>query len=448
MTIKTFFRLRSVLAVLLSIVLFSVASCSDDNDSSTGAPYDPNKPVKLGTFYPDSGGIATKMIITGENFGTDPSAVRVWFNQKRASVVQSIGDRLYVITPRQPGDTCIISVAVGSDSAVFDPETQSFQYTTQITVTTVAGKGAIGTAKMVDGTLSEAEFQNPRYVCVDAQNNLFISDTEGHAIRLMNEEENMVTTLVKGEALCQYPNSGSSDSEGKTIFIMLDQSNQGVVELNPDIEWAPRKIKIHEKAGTPPLDLESTTNWCHSVTTNLLDGMMYFRTQKGTLIKFNPKTKEGEGIRFNMESASDSYLAFHPTQKNLLYIVFKSLNKIMTYNTLTDELEHYAGSEDGAAGAGWEDGYRLDAKFRTPGGLVFDVDGNLFVADADNFCIRKITPDGIVSTVIGIPGMAGFVDGSPDDALFRFCQGVAVTREGVIYVADQGNRAIRKLAIE
>lgn len=437
---------RFIPAILFSIA-FSVVSCSDDETSSTGTPYNPNKPVKLGTFYPDSGGIATKVIITGENFGTEASAVKVWYNQKRAAVVQAIGDRLYVITPRQPGEACTISVVVGKDSVTFD---QTFEYTTQTTVTTVAGKGGIGAQKMVDGTLSEAEFYDPRYVCVDAENNVFVSDCYGHAIRLLNEEENMVTTLVKGTSMCQYPNALETDSEGRTVFAMLDGATDGIVELNPDIEWAPRKVRVHAKAGTPDFNLSG--DWTHSVTNNWSDGLMYFRTYKGTLIKFDPKTKEAEAIYFNLEAQTDSYLAFHPTTPNLLYICFAKLNKIMTLEVNKEGAvpEHYAGSEDGVGGKGWEDGYRLDAKFNDPRQIVFDEDNNLFVADTENNCIRKITPDGNVSTVIGIPGSdgKGFVDGGPDDALFSHTSGVSISREGVIYVADRNNRAIRKLSIE
>lgn len=448
MTNKIFFRLRSVLAVLAGVVLFSVASCSDDDNSSTGgAPYNPNAPVKLGTFYPDSGGIATKVIITGENFGTDPNAVRVWYNQKKAAVVQAIGDRLYVITPRQPGDECTISVAIGQDSVSFD---QTFEYTTQTTVTTVAGKGGIGDQKMVDGTLSEAEFYDPKHVCVDAENNVFVAEWYGHAVRLVNEEENMVTTLVKGTTLCRYPNSLGVDAEGRTVFVMLDSATDGMVELNPDIEWAPRKVRPFQKAGTPDFNLNG--DWTHSVAPNWSDGMMYFRSYTGKLIKFDPKTKEAEMIHPNLEAQSDSYITFHPTKPNLAYIALAKLNKIITVDVTNpiESVEHYAGSEEGVGGKGWEDGYRLDALFNEPKQMVFDEDGNMFVADPGNNCIRKITPDGNVSTVIGIPGGdgKGFVDGGPDDALFNYPSGVAVTADGVIYVSDKANRALRKLAIE
>ena len=65
-----------------------------------------------------------------------------------------------------------------------------------------------------------------------------------------------------------------------------------------------------------------------------------------------------------------------------------------------------------------------------------------------NHCIRSIDREGAVSTVIGVPGRAGYVDGTPDDALFNEPWGVAVDEEGTIYIADTNNKCIRKLAIQ
>ncbi|MGL5546381.1 MAG: IPT/TIG domain-containing protein, partial [Tannerellaceae bacterium] len=75
-----------------------MASCSDDDDKKTsggGKPYDPSQPIKLETFYPDSGGIAQKVILKGSNFGTDPSQIKVYYNQKPAAIVSSNGDMIY-----------------------------------------------------------------------------------------------------------------------------------------------------------------------------------------------------------------------------------------------------------------------------------------------------------------------------------------------------------------
>lgn len=70
------------LLVAFAVLLLSVqlGSCGSDNSSTEGRPFDPSQPVKLTEFYPDSGVYQTKVILRGTNFGTDPSAIRVYFN--------------------------------------------------------------------------------------------------------------------------------------------------------------------------------------------------------------------------------------------------------------------------------------------------------------------------------------------------------------------------------
>ncbi|MBI3884252.1 MAG: hypothetical protein HY302_00750 [Opitutae bacterium] len=86
------------------------------------------------------------------------------------------------------------------------------------------------------------------------------------------------------------------------------------------------------------------------------------------------------------------------------------------------------------------------ALFQYPAGIAGDAVGNLYVADSFSNTIRKITPDGLVSTLAGSPGMAGSQNGNGISALFNQPAGVAVDAAGNVYVADTGNAVIRKIA--
>ncbi|MDO3625535.1 NHL repeat-containing protein [Mucilaginibacter sp. BT774] len=84
------------------------------------------------------------------------------------------------------------------------------------------------------------------------------------------------------------------------------------------------------------------------------------------------------------------------------------------------------------------------ATFAAPNGLAIDASGNFYVADQANNMIRKITPDGTVSTLAG-NGTAGFRNGTGADVMFNNPTGVAVDALGNVFVADFGNNVIRKV---
>jgi DNA-binding beta-propeller fold protein YncE len=91
------------------------------------------------------------------------------------------------------------------------------------------------------------------------------------------------------------------------------------------------------------------------------------------------------------------------------------------------------------------DGASSDARFFNPYGVAIDGVGNLFVSDTGNYTIRKITPNGIVSTLAGEVGQPGANDGVGAAAHFLTPLGLAVDRAGILYVADEGNHRIRKV---
>lgn len=91
------------------------------------------------------------------------------------------------------------------------------------------------------------------------------------------------------------------------------------------------------------------------------------------------------------------------------------------------------------------DGPVSTAKFWNPRGIAIDNNDNLFVADYYGCTIRKITPDGIVSTIAGKPGSGGSTDGLGESARFTSPLGIAVDQSGNLYVADYDNHTIRKI---
>lgn len=98
----------------------------------------------------------------------------------------------------------------------------------------------------------------------------------------------------------------------------------------------------------------------------------------------------------------------------------------------------------GQHATGNADGIRDKASFKYPSSLAFDASGNLFVADEGNHLIRKITPDGKVSTFAG--SVSGYLDGAGSNAKLNSPTGLAFDAMGNLYVADNGNFRIRKIS--
>jgi len=96
-------------------------------------------------------------------------------------------------------------------------------------------------------------------------------------------------------------------------------------------------------------------------------------------------------------------------------------------------------------GYGYVDGPAANARFAFPRGVAVDHAGNLFVCDLNNNVIRKITPAGMVSTFAGLGQTAGFADGTGSTARFNGPNGMTIDDADNLYIADASNGAIRKI---
>jgi IPT/TIG domain./NHL repeat. len=424
--------------IMLIIALFFIYSCN--TKELVDFSYNPNSPVTLDSFAPLKGGMATKVILSGENLGNDPSQIKVYFNNKKASVIGCDKGKVLVVTPRQPGDTCKISVVIGKDSLSYS---NKFAYKTTTTVTTLVGKK--GTTLFKSGSFSEATFAKPHYLSVDNEYNLFLvswGGTNNGNISMINQQNKTVTEL----AACGPTNIPTTDITGNIVMIPTDEGDDYYL-FDPDSQWAARKRKIlhptNEDLAKGQLDF--TIEYKHSFAVCKLDSCVYTRSYEGQLIKFNPKTRKGQLVADNIMPRADGYLQFDPNHPEMLYLVYQDKSAIYTYNIRTKEHVLFAGTK---GLRGWKDGKKEDALFNKPKQFVFDQDGNIIIADSGNSCIRKITPAGDVVTIIGIGGKAGYQDGNPEDALFNDPRGVCIDKDYNIYIADFGNNCVRKLAIQ
>lgn len=264
-----------------------------------------------------------------------------------------------------------------------------------LAVTTLAGGDEAG---LVDGATSAARFNNPSGLALDGEGNLFVADFSNHCIRKITPA-GVVTTFagtgVPGaangfrlNATFNHPYGLAIDSEGN--MYVGDVDNHRIRKISPD-----------------------------GIVTTFAGGNKGFADRKGQLARFNQPYGVAVDADLNVYVA-DSYN--------------NRIRKI-TPDGLVSTLA-------GNGHDGFVDGPASSAEFYVPIGVVLDQAGNIFVGDEGNSSIRKITPGGEVITFVG-NGNYSFCDGVGKDAEFNAPGGLAIDADGNLYVADYLNNCIR-----
>lgn len=264
----------------------------------------------------------------------------------------------------------------------------------------------------VDGTGSVARFNQPSGIAVDATGAVYVADSANHAIRKISSDGTVVTLAGLGGT------SGYSDGSGSAARFYLPSSvavdATGNVYVADTGNSAIRKITPHGVV----------TTFAGRAAGGFFDGIGS-ADGIGTQARFNAP----RGLA--MDGLGNIYVA--DTNSNLI----RKISPAAVVTTL-------AGQSNISGNNGHADGLGGAAKFWHPTALAVDDVGNVYVADAGNSTIRRITPDGMVSTLGGTPQAQANVDAAGMAARFSFASGIAITRSGTLYIADSGNDTIRK----
>lgn len=133
---------------------------------------------------------------------------------------------------------------------------------------------------------------------------------------------------------------------------------------------------------------------------------------------------------------------------DVLYLTDTENHRVRSVDLATDTIDCIAGN--GEASYGGDGGDALSASLRAPRDVAMGWDGELYIADTDNHCVRRIDPDGTITTAAGQCGVPGYSgdDGPALEATFYFPYGVDVDPDGNLWVADTWNNVIRKVWIQ
>jgi sugar lactone lactonase YvrE len=299
------------------------------------------------------------------------------------------------------GSTFNLPVGIALDSSgsmyIADTNNHRIRKITAGVVTTFAGNGL--TTPFADGTGTNSSFHFPCGVAVDLSGNVFVADTDNHRIRRITPAGVVSTFAGNGTSAFQDGN-GTNARFSSPQSVAIDSS--GNLYVGEFSNHRIRKI-------SPTADV-----------TTLAGSTQGYLDATGTNARFyNPC-----GVA--VDSSSNVYVADQANHR---------IRRITPSGVVTT----LAGNTSGFA-----NGLGTNANFHNPYGITVDPLGNVFVSDLANQRIRRITPTGVVTTAAG--AIQSFNDGNGIFANFNNPRHLLIDPTGIMYVVDQANHRIRRLA--
>jgi sugar lactone lactonase YvrE len=270
-------------------------------------------------------------------------------------------------------------------------------------VSTLAGSA--GVFGFTNGTGTAAQFYEPEALAVDQAGNVYVADT-GNAVIRMITAGGVVTTFAGS------PGSlGGTDAGGTNARF-----------------YQPAGIAVNGAGNLYVADYFNNT--IRQITPG---GVVT------TLAGSAGTAGSADGVGSAARLSAPQGVAVSGT--GIIYVA-DTANGAIRAVTVGGTVTTFAGSPS----AGSASGLSASARFYNPQDVALDSSHNIYLADTLNNVIRKITPSGVVSILAGTPGISGSADGPGYAALFSAPQGVAVDSSRNIYVADAGNNTIRKIS--
>lgn len=306
-------------------------------------------------------------------------------------------------------------------------------------VTTLAGAASAGDR---DGMGNLARFNSPSDITFDSAGNLYVADAGNGLVRKVGPN-GLVTTLTApmsgplGMARFGWPSGVAVDTNG-TVYVAEGYDSQifkitqaGVLSLFADGFRGPQGIAL-DRAGN--LYVADTYN--HTIRKVSPTGLV-------TTLAGGPSSGAEDGAASDARFNTPTGVAVGADGS--VYVADQNNARIrkISPNGIVSTLAGYANT------SGFYTPYRemiaidgagSDSGFSLPSRLAVDAAGNVFVSDAGNHLIRKVTPAGFATTIAGVFGKAGSADGTWNEARFEYPSGIALASDGTLLVVDNGNR--------
>ncbi len=332
------------------------------------------------------------------------------------------------------------------------------------TISTVAGTGAAGFAGD-GGAASAAQLNVPWGVLVDSSGNLYIADQLNDRIRKISTDGSITTAVGSGtsgfagdgagagSAQISFPTGLAISGSGNLYFSDTGNHRVRMVSAGGTISTvAGNGTASYEQDGVAATSttLNTPLGLALDSAGNLYIADSYNHRIREVVTGGNISTVAGSGTEgFGGDDGAAIYAALNYPQgiafdaAGNLYIADTfnhRIRKVATDGTITT----VAGN--GVAGYSGDGGPAVQAELNYPKSVVPDAAGNLYIADAFNSRIRRVSPDGTIATIAGNGRFGDVADaGDATKAVLRFPFSVAVDPSGKLYFSDAQNSRVRML---
>jgi hypothetical protein len=356
-------------------------------------------------------------------------------------------------------------VAVDGSGNVYVADTNNStirKVTSTGVVTTLAGTS--GVKGYLDGIGTAAQFDTPSGLSVDSSGNVYVGDTNNNTIRLINSA-GVVTTLAGSPNGIGYadgmgtavrfnlPHRPAWDSAGGNLYV-ADTGNNVIRKVTPAgvVTTLAGTWFAGSKGDSDGIGTAARFNEPQGVAVDSSGNIYVGDTFNGTVRKIAPDgtvtTLAGSIAGFGGDSDGKGSAALFYLPLGVAADSSSNVYVADAYNSTVRKITP-DGTVTTLAGMarvrGSDDGTGSSAFFYKPSSVAVDGSGNVYVADTVNNTIRKVTAAGVVTTLAGIRGTSGYLDGTGSDARFLSPEGVAADSSGNVFVADTGNNSIRKI---
>ncbi|NGF55135.1 hypothetical protein G5B00_01305 [Parapedobacter sp. SGR-10] len=458
---KTNRRCWPIQGIWVALIVLCCVQCKDVGSEEQAVAYDPSKPLLVTDFLPKEGGAGSNLVIYGDNFGNDPSQVKVVIGGKTAKVVSVQGNALYCIVPSGAfdGDVQVYVMDESGEEELAHGEAPAvFVYEKKWLVSDL-----VGTYYEIGSQFEEKEgpfgdcgaFKEMTWFTLDPKNpnHLYVAAESNSARKIDLEEKYAYYFKTQGVGR-------------KSVMTWRLDGDQDLVTAENHASDTKNAFYVFSRSSnfTSSQVVDRVARGVNGAAVHPVNGEMYYSIfRAGEIWRYDFATGESKLAFANPFPSTAVFIVIHPSGEYAYFTNYEHHYILRSdYDPIAKTFKRPYPVAGSAQSDGYVDGVGTNARLRNPAQGVFvknpDYESlggeqyDYYFCDQYNHCIRKLTSLGRVSTFAGRGnnGAEGYANGDLRlEARFNGPKAIAYDEaRKCFYIGDKNNWIIRKIARE